>query len=77
MLNLGTTAQGVQKIYIVGNHNNLEFINESLNARISKKKRQQQRVRDCSAMTGAAQKVRKKLKIFFNNLSTQVSIDKR
>ena len=37
MLNLGTTAQGVQKIYIVGNHNNLEFINESLNARISKK----------------------------------------
>ena len=28
MLNLGATAQGVQKVYIVGNHNNLRFRNE-------------------------------------------------
>ena len=39
MLNLGATAQGVQKIYIVGNHNNLRFRNEMKNFEHKNKKK--------------------------------------
>ena len=39
MLNLSATAQGVQKIYIVGNHNNLKFRNEVENFEHKNKKK--------------------------------------
>ena len=58
MLNLGATAQGVQKIYIVGNNNNLKFRNENLTARISIKN-----------FRGWCKKSQKYLNL--NNLSTQ------